>query len=63
MMPNGKKIGYYCADSASYQAGVINFCFGQKMLFTITGDQDRAVKETIKAIKKEEWQPSETDRK
>ncbi len=32
------------------------------MLFTITADQDRAVKEAIKAIKKEEWQPYEKDR-
>ncbi len=62
MMSKGKRIGYYRADSASYQAGVINFCFDHEMLFTITADQDRAVKEAIKAIKKEEWQPYERDR-
>ena len=62
MMPKGKRIGYYRSDSAAYQAGVINYCFGHNMLFTITADQDKAVKEAIKAIKKEEWQPYERDR-
>lgn len=62
MMPKGKKIAYYRGDSASYQAGVINFCFEEKILFTITADQDRAVKEVIKTIKEEAWQPYEKDR-
>ena len=62
MMPKGKRIGYYRADSASYQAEVINLCFDHKMLFTITADQDKAVKEAIKAIKGEAWQPYERDR-
>ena len=54
MMPKGKRIGYYRADSASYQAEVINRCFADHILFTITADQDRAVREAIKSIGKEE---------
>ena len=55
-------IAYYRADSASYEAGVMNRCFAHQVLFTITADQDRAVKEAIKAIKEEEWQPYERDK-
>ena len=62
LMPKGKRIAYYRSDSAAYQAGVINCCFEHKMLFTITADQDKAVKEAIRTIKKEEWQPYEKDR-
>jgi len=62
MMPKGKRIRYYRSDSAAYQAGVINYCFGHDMLFTITADQDKAVKEAIKNITAEEWQPHERDR-
>jgi len=62
LMPRGKRIAYYRSDSAAYQARVINSCFEHKVLFTITADQDKAVKEAIKSIKKEEWQPHEKDR-
>ena len=59
-MPKGKRIGYYRADSASYQAEVMNYCFGdkvrKKILFTITADKDEAVKREIKAIPEKEWQ-------
>jgi hypothetical protein len=61
-MPDGKYIGYLRSDSAFYQAEVINFCFEHKMLFTITAGQDKAVKESIKAIKEEAWQPYQGDR-
>jgi len=62
MMPQGKRIAYYRSDSAAYQAGVINSCFEHKVLFTITADQDKAVKEAIKTIKGEEWEPHEKGR-
>ncbi len=62
MMPKGKRIRYYRSDSAAYQAVVINYCFSHDMLFTITADQDEAVKETIKNIKPEEWHPYQKDR-
>jgi hypothetical protein len=61
-MPRGKRIRYYRADSASYQASVINSCFDHEMLFTITADKDEAVMVAIKGIKEEEWQPYEGDR-
>lgn len=59
-MPSGKSITYLRSDSAFYQAGVINLCFESGKLFTITADQDRGTKETIKAIK--EWRPYQGDR-
>ncbi|MBI4329796.1 MAG: IS1380 family transposase [Chloroflexi bacterium] len=65
-MPEGKRIGYYRADSASYQAEVMNYCFGdqvrKKILFTITADKDEAVKMAIKAIPAQEWQRYKDDR-
>jgi len=54
MMPQGKRIEYYRSDSACYQAKVINWCFEHKVLFSITADQDKAVREAIKTIKEEE---------
>jgi hypothetical protein len=61
-MPKGKRIGYLRADSASYQANVMNYCFGEKLLFTITADKDDAVKAAIKAIPVKEWQTYKDDR-
>ncbi len=59
-MPKGKRIGYLRADSASYQAEVMNYCFGDKdrpkIFFSITADKDEAVKKVIKAIPEKEWQ-------
>jgi hypothetical protein len=60
MMPQGKRIRYYRSDSAAYQANVMNHCFDNEMLFTITGDQDSAVKNVIKTIKA--WKPYEKGR-
>lgn len=62
MMPKGKRIAYYRADSASYQSRLMNRCFADHVRFTITADQDSAVKEAIKGIGQEEWQPYEGDR-
>ncbi len=65
-LPQGKRIAYYRADSASYQAEVMNYCFGdkerKKILFTITADKDEAVKKVIKAIPEKEWQHYKYDR-
>ena len=60
MMPEGKRIRYYRSDSAAYQGEVINHCFDNDMLFTITADQNRAVKDVIKTIK--EWKSYKKDR-
>jgi len=66
-MPAGKRIAYYRADSASYQASVINYCFmpdryGKKKLFTITADKDASVMRSIKAIPAGDWQHFKDDR-
>ena len=55
-MPQGKRIGYFRSDSAGYQASVINYCTGNGILFSITGDKDSAVMKAIKAIQEEEWE-------
>ena len=59
-MPEGKRIEYFRSDSAYYQAGVINLCFEHQVLFSITADKDKAVKEAIASIK--EWRLYRGDR-
>jgi Transposase DDE domain group 1 len=54
-MPRGKKIGNYRADSASYQAGLINQLEEDGVKYGITADQDKAVKKVIGMIGQEEW--------
>lgn len=57
-MPEGKRIGYYRADSASYQAELINQLEADGVKYTITADQDRAVKSLIGLIPDNEWKES-----
>lgn len=54
-MPASKRIGYYRADSASYQANLINELQNDGVHFTITADQDVAVKRIIASIADNEW--------
>lgn len=54
-MPEGKRIGYYRADSASYQAELINQLEVDGVKYTITADLDRAVKPLIELIAEDEW--------
>jgi len=54
-MPRGKRIGNYRADSASYQAGLINQLEEDGVKYAITADQDQAVKKVIGMIGQEEW--------
>ncbi len=54
-MPRGKKIGYYRADSASYQAGLFNQLEGDGVKYAVTADQDKAVKKVIGMIGEGEW--------
>jgi hypothetical protein len=49
------KIKYLRSDSAFYQADVINWCRANGMGYTITADQDVAVKEIIRTVR--DWQP------
>ncbi|MBI4653394.1 MAG: IS1380 family transposase [Nitrospirae bacterium] len=54
-MPRGKRIGYYRADSASYQAELINELEADHVRWTITSDMDEAVKGLIVSISDNEW--------
>jgi hypothetical protein len=54
-MPNGKRIGYYRADSASYQADLINDLETDGVKWGITADLDRAVKAVIAEIPDGSW--------
>jgi hypothetical protein len=49
-MPKGKRIAYDRADSASYQADLINAREEEGVLWALTADQERAVKEAIRNI-------------
>src|SRR3989339_70856 len=51
-----KKLKYFRSDSASYCAEIFNGCFDRKIIFTITADQDSAVKLAVQGIKENEWQ-------
>lgn len=55
----GLKLKYLRSDSAAYQSKVMNFCFDpqHRIVFTITADQDAAVKETLATIKEKDWEP------
>ena len=54
-MPKGKKIKYLRADSAAYQASIINFCEEEGIQFAIGADLDEAVQEAIKNIPQDKW--------
>jgi len=55
-MPRGKRIKALRADAASYQADIINFCYGEGMHFAIGADLDEAVVRAIKSLPESEWQ-------
>ena len=54
-MPEGKRIARYRADSASYQAALINELETDFVSFTITCDMDSAMKGLITGISEAEW--------
>jgi hypothetical protein len=54
-MPAGKRIARYRADSASYQAALINRLELDSVRWAITADQDVAVKRLIRGISEGEW--------
>ena len=56
-MPKGKRIARYRADSASYQAELINELEddSDKVFWTITADQDAAVQAIIRNMPEAEW--------
>jgi Transposase DDE domain group 1 len=55
-MPVGKRIARFRADSASYQADLINELEEDNVLWTITADQDSAVQKLIRSIPESAWQ-------
>lgn len=58
-MPKGNRIGKYRADSASYQAELINELEADGVKWGITADLDRAVKAIIERIPENEWREPE----
>ena len=55
-LPQGKRIAAYRADSASYQAELINALEADGVRWAITADQDAAVKGLIRGLREEAWQ-------
>jgi hypothetical protein len=51
----GKKLKYFRSDSAGYSADVFNTCSDRGIIFTITADQDAAVKRIIADIEEKSW--------
>lgn len=56
-LPAGKRIGFFRADSASYQADIFNYCEKKGVKFAIGGDKDEAVKRLIGSIPESDWRP------
>ena len=54
-LPKNKHIKGFRADSASYQADIINYCQKNKILFAIGGDLDKAVVRQIKSLGESDW--------
>jgi hypothetical protein len=54
-IPEGKRIGYYRADSASYQAELFNQLEDDGVKYAITVDQDKAVKGVMGSIRAKQW--------
>ncbi|HWQ69122.1 MAG TPA: IS1380 family transposase [Patescibacteria group bacterium] len=55
-LPHGKRIGAYRADSASYQAELLNTLEADGVYFAITADQDAAVTGLIQGLPEAAWQ-------
>ena len=54
-IPDGKRIGYYRADSASYQAELFNQLEEDGVKYAITVDQDKAVRPLMTSMVAEGW--------
>jgi len=54
-MPKGKGIKALRADSATYQADIINYCESEGIEFAIEADLDEAMLNAIKAIPDKDW--------
>jgi hypothetical protein len=58
-LPQGKRIARYRADSASYQAELINELESDQVRWAITADQDVAVKAVMAGLAPGAWQEPE----
>lgn len=58
-MPEGKSIKYVRADSAAYQAKIMNYCEANGITFAIGADLDASVVKAIEAISEDEWKQYE----
>jgi len=56
-LPKGHRIEAIRADSAAYQAGIINYCEKTGKTFAIGGVRDAAVKAAIAQIPQDHWHP------
>jgi hypothetical protein len=56
-LPRNKHIKAVRADSASYQAGIINYCNDRGMRFAIGAALDEAVVRQIQSLGDEDWEP------
>lgn len=56
-LPIGKSIKAFRADSASYQASIINYCHDNGIKFAIGADLDAAVLRQIQSLSSQDWQP------
>ena len=57
-MPRGKKIKYLRADSATFQADIINFCEKEGLQFVLGADLDKSVLAAIEKISEKDWNAS-----
>lgn len=55
-MPEAHPITAIRADSASYQADILNFCHNNKLKYAIGGKMTASLEEEIKAISIKDWQ-------
>lgn len=55
-LPSGKRIGALRADSAAYQADIINWCHSEGVSYAIGADLDAGVRVAIRGIGEEQWQ-------
>lgn len=56
-MPKGKHVARLRADSATYQADIINDCEKDNVMFAIGAKKDTAVKVAIAGISESDWKP------
>lgn len=56
-LPRGHRIGAVRADSAAYQAAIINHCEARSLAFAIGADRDAAVMASLARIPEADWQP------